>query len=507
MPHPHRLRASLACLLGMPGLLTGMAAAQTSVPAEPEELTTARNTLFRQALVDSQRVTEQFIAALAARETALAAAGDYEEARRFQQRREQLTAVHAGSALSLADSRAVPLSPSVARLTGSVQSGTDILAGWRSAGSGAEWAQFRLPPGRYTLEFEAVMAEAPGTFASARLQPQDKAVFEFGEVTLLPGNGNRVRFEIQRGGDESAFVPVSAGPLTFTRSPLTLRLSAAEGYPANIIRLRNLRLVPVPETTAPLSAAPSPVMDAAEALEEARDTLAEELRSAQEAVRQAYLDRLEDLAGTKPALKALIAAETARIGRSTGRDSEKLWFSPPTMPANASAGLDDFEVLLDARLAEGEPAAGDRFDIVHDGRTLPVRLLWLACPPAGGDDEAAAPLAKHFGIDIEDALDVGRAAREFTAGYLRGRPLRLLARPVREGEDALEALVFVPEVGLYQNVLIEQGLGAVQPPVTMPDSPQTRALLDSLTAREQQARKRKPPAGAWALAQDTNGKR
>ncbi|MBL9129591.1 MAG: hypothetical protein JNG86_00215, partial [Verrucomicrobiaceae bacterium] len=420
----------------------------------------------------------------------------------FQQVREERAAIYAGTASALAQTRAVPLPLATARLAGSAQASADTLTNWRSAGSGAEWPQFRLPPGRYMLEFEASMIAAPVAFASSKAQPQEQAAFEFGEVTQLLGGGeNRKTFTIAASVDDTTFTPVSSGPLTFTRTPLTLRLSAAAGYPANTIRLRNLRLVPVADAAAlPTATAATPAPDAAVTLESAQKDLLAAVQAARQTVRDAYLDQLADLAASRPALKPQVTAETRRVERATtAQDGLPL-------RASGTAGLDDFEDIREVRLAEGQPAAGDHFDIVRDGKTIHVRLLWLACPPAEGDAKAAAPLARHFGIEIEDTQDIGIAARDFTRAYLQGKPLRLLARPARDGDAKLEALLFVPDVGLYQNILIEHGLGAVQRPSGI-TSPQINALLDAMSAREQAARRRKPPAGAWALNHDLNGKR
>ena len=56
-----------------------------------------RQQFLKQVLIDSKLPTGQYIAALAARETALAAAGDYAEAARFKARREQLSTIYTGS--------------------------------------------------------------------------------------------------------------------------------------------------------------------------------------------------------------------------------------------------------------------------------------------------------------------------------------------------------------------------------------------------------------------------
>ena len=479
-------------------VLLALLAASSVAAQEPADLAEARQVLLTKALADSQKVTEQYVLALVARETALAAAGDYEQAKQFQQRRQQLATIYEGAE----STNAVPLSLVGTRMLGSVQASGESLGNFRSSGSGVEWSLFRLTPGKYRFEFEANMADAPVAFASAKLQPQDKAVFEFGEVTgLTSAANNRASIEITKSADETTFVKVQSAEMTFTRTPTTLRLVAANGYPANIIRLRGLKLVPVTET-APLAQV-EPV-DAKAALEAIRSTLASELAVAQKAVVETYRVELERVDAKD---KNEVKAEMKRLERLAEKKNEKPRFSPPRSLADTAGNLDGFDEVIEATLADGPPEAGDRFKVQHEGRELKVRLLWVVCAPVKSDDKILSTMAARFRIDTEDALAVGRAAQEFTAGYLRGKKLRLVARPMREGADELEALVFLPDVGLFQNVLLDQGLAALYVPINKKGSAGENTLLESLFAREQAAKTRVPPSGAWALSHDNNSKK
>lgn len=475
--------------------------AQT-VPAEPTALTTTRTTFIRQVMTESQLLTEQYERALGKAEAEIAAGGDYEEARAIRQRREQLRALYSGTASSLA----TPLPLAQARLMGSAQASGETIGGWRSNGSGAEWQNFRLVPGRYHLEFEANMSDAPvagSIYASSKFQPQQSAAFEFNEVTLL-GNAseNRRTFEIARSTDETTFTTTRVGPLTFTRNPLTLRFTSAAGYPANIIRIRNLRLAPVTEEPGIITTAVSPT-NSTTAMQQATSTLKSALDAAKKTATDTYLADLSTLAVAKPSLKDQIEAEARRIKRLA--DENK---GPTGIRAIATTGgsLDGFEDLSDARLASEDPVSGERFTIVHEGRTLAVRLLWIDCAPVEEKDPGVKRFAKHFNIAEEDALDIGRDAREFTAGYLRDKPLRLLIRPDRDKDGTLAALLFLPEVGLYQNVLVDHGFAAVVPPPRETRRNTTeQALIATLSSRENAAKNRQPPPGAWALATESNG--
>ena len=490
-------------ILALQAGLTPLSEAQTPTPepAEPAALTTTRATFLRQVMADSQLLTEQYERALARAETEIAATGDYEEARAIRQRREQLQALYAGTASSLA----TPLPLVQARMMGSAQASGETLSGWRSNGSGAEWQDFRLLPGSYHLEFEANMSDAPvagSIYASSKFQPQKTALFEFDEVTLLgKAPENHRTFDISRSTDETTFTTVRVGPLTFTRNPVTLRFASSAGYPANIIRVRNLRLVPVTEEAA--STTEVPLANSTTAMQQANAALKTAIDDARATATTAYLANLQNLAQEKPALKDQVNAETRRVQRLSDQKT-----GPTGIRAISSVGgnLNGFEDLSDARLSGEEPLSGERFSVVHEGRTLPVRLLWVDCAPIEEDDPGVDRFAKHFNIENEDAVAVGRAAREFTAGYLRDKPLRLLIRPDRDKDGTYAALLFLPDVGLYQNVLVDHGLAAaVPPPRDLRRSVMERAFLSTLNARETAAKNRKPAPGAWALSAETNG--
>lgn len=492
-------------LRALPALAGTVLHAQTAAPAEPAVLTAARATFLRQVMVDSQLLTEQYGRALAKAELEVAATGDYEEARAIRQRLEQLKALYAGTASSLA----TPLPLAQARLSGSTQAAGEMLSGWRSHGSGAEWTNFRIVPGRYHLEFEANMSDSPvagSIYASSKFQPQQSALFEFNEVTLL-GNAseNRRTFEITRSTDETTFTTVRVGPLIFTRTPITLRFANSAGYPANIIRIRNLRLVPVTEENSATAAAVSATAPSTATLQQSTSALNTALDAAKKAADESYFAALQSLATAKPVLKKQTEAEARRVQKLGQQRTGIAGIHAVSSSGGSFAG---FENITDARLADVEPVSGDRFHVLHEGRTLQIRLLWVNCASPEENDPGEVAFAKYFGIDEEDVSGIGRYAREFTAGYLRDKPLRLLVRPDPDKDGTLAALVFLPDVGLFQNVLIDHGLAAIAPPPSESrrNTPE-KALLTTMDARERAAKKRKPAPGAWALASAAQGGR
>ncbi len=474
---------------------------QTPPAAEPAALTTTRTGFLRQVMVESQLLTEQYERALAKTESEVAAAGDYEEARAISKRREQLQALYAGTASSL--STALPLA--AARLTGASQASGEMITGWRSPGSGAEWQNFRVVPGPYHLEFEANMSDAPvagSIYASSKFQPQQAATFEFSEVTVLGASAeNRRTFDIVRSVDETTFTTVRVGPLNFTRSPVTLRFTSIAGYPANIIRIRNLRLVPV-TVEAVAAAAPVP-SNATATLQQATVSLRTALEAAKTTTIGNYLNDLQKLAASQQSLKDQVQAETRRIQRLS---DPKNGASGVRAIASVAGSLEGFEDINDAYLAEGAPMSGNRFKIVHEGRALLVRLLWVDCAPPNTELPGAKSFARYFKIEEEEALSMGLRAQELTENYLRNKPLRLLIRPDRDKDGTSAALVFLPDVGLYQNVLVDHGLAAVMPPPRDSKRSATeKALIAMLHSREDDARGRRPSVGAWALNGEKQG--
>lgn len=487
------MRRLLPLLLALPASLT----AQT--PADPAPLAAARAGFLREVLTVSQKLTGQYEAALARTEAELAAAGGYEEALLIRRRRDELKALYPATEAEVALSLAVPLPVQQARLSGSVEVRGDVLTNWRTHGSAAEWSGVRLTPGRYYLELEASLSEIaapPDALLPGRVRPQERAMFEFYELSLLPGAAeSRRSFEITLSQDENTFTSVQIGPMQFTRSPVTLRLAAADGYPGNQIRLRALRLIPAVQE-APTVLAPTP--SEGPSLEGLKKSLSEALAAAQKPLADAYLARLRELGRTDAALKEAAEAEERRVLRllgTTGQTGGALRLT------SASSPLGAFDDLDGARYVAGDGDEGDRFEVEHEGRRLRVQLLWVLCAPvdAAADAARAKAFREHFRLDEQSTTTLGRLAQEFTAGYLEGKPLRLLVRPGRNKDGSVSALVFLPDVGLFQNVLVDQGLAAVVPPKERRGVSET-GLLDSLLEREQAARRRQPAPGAWALS-------
>ncbi|WP_133797490.1 thermonuclease family protein [Prosthecobacter fusiformis] len=491
---------SLWRAITMAGIVMGIVGVGGAQTPDPAPLAVARAGFLRSVMTDSQTLTDQYERALAKIEQELAETADYEEARLVQQRRAELKALYLTNDTTLAQNLSFPLLPSQARLIGSAETRGDLITGWRTSGSGAEWANLRLSPGKYYLELEANLVELPslpGTLVPGRSQPQESAAFDFFEVSLLPGAAeNRRSFELRLSHDDTTFESLKIGPVNFTRSLVTLRLMAASGYPGNLLRLRNLRLVPAtveaPTITSPAAAGPS--------LEDLKKSMNETLAAVQKPILDSYLESLRQFSTGNSALKDAAEAESKRLLKLM-ENSRGQAAGPLRILVN-NGGLNGFEDLDGARFVADAGNRGDRFLIEHEGRTLNIRLMWVQCAPV--DDLAAGrQFSKHFDLGESDVTPLGRAAQEFTAGYLEGKALRVLVRPGKDKDGIAHALVFLPEIGLFQNVLVDQGLAAVMPPKERRGMMEN-GLYDSLLEREQAARRQKPAPGAWGISEAAN---
>jgi endonuclease YncB( thermonuclease family) len=337
-----------------------------------------------------------------------------------------------------------------------------------------------------------------GSSFSVRSQPQEKVSFSFYELSLLPGaQENRRTFDIVLSKDDTTFTPLRIGPMNFTRSPVTVRLTPSAGYPGNLVRLRQMRLVLAQDDA--ITAAP--MADNGDALNQAKMRLLEDLASAYKNVIAGYDEKLKTLSKTSSGLSDEIAAETKRLEMLRNEELAQRGDKPLTRILAKMGGVAGFEDIEGAKLIVDTATSGDHLIIEHEGQRIAVRLLWLECAPLNTADESRKGFAKHFSIESASTEALAHAAREFTIGYLSGKPLRLLIRPGKDKDGSQAALVFLPDVGLYQNVLVDQGLAAVRPPVKeLPRGLMERSLLGTLLEREANAKRLKN--GAWALASE-----
>jgi len=496
--------------MGLAGLFIGttLAMAQDPLrlptvepPPDPPELQHLRQQTMVQAISAASVLTDQYIKALASLENEAAAKGEYEQALAAQTRRRNLNEVQAQSVLA----NIIILRPADARLTGSANYDSDknVLTSLKTVGSTASWDIPRLTPGAYQVSLTysvAPIGDTPLRFTQSYNYATGGS-FEFFEDSSLSGaSQNRRIMSVASTGSWDDFVSVPLDPplqMTRTSARLTLRITRALGD-GGVLQIKDIRLVPVvPETTLTLDTPSDPLRTLRSSHQEKLKLLAAPLVSD-------YLTTLQTrLAGATTASATDDAAEWQEEVNRAAKWTE----NPPVSVKGRLAGHlmhETDEEWKDVTFIEDVSNTGDRFLVMYQGAQIRVRLSTVTCPPAS--TEAAGELqyyAAYFRISQEDALMVGKNARDFTLNALRDQRLRLLTHGQKDREGYLLVTVFVPHLGDLAGMLVDNGLAAINPPQkprrNQPQPPRD-AVYSALELRQQQARERSIPPGAWALS-------
>ena len=503
LPTPNRAPTVLL-LLATISLIASSLHAQNP-PTSADELQALANlkTLFTtQINSQSQKLTDQYERALARMESEVADAGDYEQALQIKNRRDQLQQILASNSSS--STPALPLTPLASKGTGITSSSDGSMTGWRTASHYAEWTLTKLAPGDYFLELDSLMTAVPSSATDPLEEPAETALFEIYEVSLLAGAAdNRRRFELNLSkGSPLEFKPQRIGPMRFARSPITLRLAASRSYASNQVQFKNIRLVPAPTSVSQ----PEPILaePPTSNVESVRSALASALELAYKPINDHYASQLKELEQRFPDWQSLLdnekrGIEKRRFPTSKSKDINSLHLPKPIASLGGISGFQDLENVTFVNHPEN---TGDRFRVSQDGKEFFIRLLWLKCASPSAEPAVSPqnnPFNQHFGLTNEDASLFGRAALQFTSGYLSGRTFRLLARNTPDSDGTLPALLFLPDIGLFHNLLIDQGLAAFVGKIGTGGTLE-RALQHSISDRENEARSRNPRPGAWALS-------
>lgn len=473
-----------------------------SPSAELQNLANLRTGFTLQINTQSQKLTDQYERALARLEAEVADAGDYEQALQIKSRRDQLQQFL--SANSSTSSLNLPLTPLAAKGSGIASTADGGLTGWRSASHYAEWTLTKLAPGDYYLELDSQMVPLPSVSSGPAAEPAETALFEIHEVSLLPGTAdNRRTFELQlTKARNPEFTSHRIGPMRFARSPVTLRMAASKSNPTNLVTFKNMRLVPAPAATQePDTTTPNSLINDVPSL---RSALTNALQLAYKPINERYSSKLQELAQQHPEWKPLLDNEKKGLEKRISKPFESKSRDTLNLPKPLASlgGISGFQDLDNVTFLDDPDNTGDRFLVSHDGKEFFIRLLWLRCASPSAEQtptSAPNPFTQHFALAPEDTALFGRAALQFTSGYLTGKTFRLLARNTPDSDGTIPALLFLPDIGLFHNLLIDQGLAAV---VGKPGNGGTleRALQHSILEREKEARSRSPRPGAWALS-------
>ncbi len=463
------------------GLLRVASLSLAAAAMGQDTLESMRQSFLQEVIGQSQTLVEQYERALAKLETELAAAGDYETALKVKQRRDAILAVYRGGALPPG---AVVLGLDQVKTSGSAEVRGDELTGWRSSSAMAEWSAIRVPPGEYFLDLEASVHEMPAP--GLRSAPKDQVEFTLAEISPLPGaEMNQSRFVVPSSKKEGIWQNVRLGPLRLERRQVALRLMPQTGYPANRVSFRHLRLVP--SKPAVIQAADFPQTDA---LQESRAALEKTLaRSLSEVLRSHDEQRKQQELPPDPR-----TTELAALLKEKG--VEKMLARVSKQTGNLQGWVD----VENATLTQPEKAEGDRFLIQHGDRTQSVRLMWIEGIPPADNGGKARSLAERLKLDAAVLTPLANTSRDFTVAYLQGRSFRVMMRPSPGPDGSHVALVLIPGVGLYQNVLVEQGLAFVQPRDRSSAAGLEEGFYASLEMSQKRAQRLRN--GAWAMSME-----
>lgn len=517
------MRSAMLLLLALPGL--GMA--QTASPAPrpvPPELNQLRQQFALRALTVSKTLAEQYASALGTLAREVGAEGDYEQALTAQKLRQELADLYARSLNDTTLSNVVVLKPADARPVGTVSydRNSGDLVNWKAVGNLASWDVQKLVPGKYDIVITysvAPMGELPTRLNPYSL-PEDLSTggeFEFFEDSSLAGASmNRRTGQVRDTGgwDKPATLQLAAINLTRTSARFGLKITRVNGG-GGVMRLKEVRLVPAKEgETAPPTDPNAPTPGPAVPVDEVARIRESYLLKVQNSVRplvETYLGKVRKMvenarAQNNEELAADLEAET--------RGTQRLLDNPGRIVANSNAappavslrgqGFTEWE---GATYVPSANNTGDTFLLSYQGETVPVRLLWVTCPPPSDEARAQARhCAIYFGLPEEEVYQVGRQAQAFTEAFLQGRPLKVHSRGEKDETGHLLVAVQPDGVGDFAGVLVDNGLACVNPPKARGRAAKRfeDLTLANLKDREKQARARPIPPGAWAAEPDAD---
>ncbi len=499
-----RLRSfAISIVLGLTSLI-GTAQAQTPGPIsaspEPDELRKMREQFALRALAAGRTLADQYANALASLEAQAIDSADYETAHAAQQRRQELADFYSNPELD--PGLSIVLKPSDAKTIGAVtlDQTDNVLTNWRTAGSSALWDISKITPGNYEVSITCSVADS----AQAPAAAQTGGEIEFGEVTSLAGTeAAKLTLALKSTGSWSTFETFPLGDIKLGRTSarFAVRASRLRGA-GGLMHLKEIRLSPARPTADP------PDLDAAKVvkakLEEVRAAHQSKLRELEQPVLDAHLAKLA-------ALGISLASRRDEDGMQAvaeeGKRAQKMLEKPDKIGHPPRTGLlaEGLEEVRDAAFVENPGNTGDRFLVKARGETFFLRLMFVSCPlPAPDDTKAHDFHRQYFGITEADSLMIGRQARDFTAAYLKDKPLKLITRWQKDGSGAVLATVVPAEIGDFAGILVDNGLAAVLEPPSKGSS-QHRAEetpREILKQRERAAKARPVPPGAWSLAAD-----
>lgn len=183
--------------------------------------------------------------------------------------------------------------------------------------------------------------------------------------------------------------------------------------------------------------------------------------------------------------------------------------APPSNPQSKPAVRGGYEEYPGCRLEEHRQNDGDSFHVrLPDGRVEQFRLYYVDAPEsafrsyAGGDDnhDRIAQQAEDFGISDEQAVEIGKRAKQRVHDTLKRGPFTLLTAWDDPFGDRRYHAFIRPATGPWlHEMLVREGLVRIHTkPADLPDGTPVKQRLRELRELEKAAKRSKQ--GAWGLA-------
>jgi hypothetical protein len=464
---------------------------------DPESLKTLRKGFHQGLIIASGSLNDFYARALATSESYYASKGDYEQARAIKARREDLAALGLIAANALPPTvNSIPLAVETARTYGVVSAKSGELVNWRSSSCAAEWTLSKFTPGTYQIQLIYTMTPKTPPTGTTKSGPEPAKTlnYVFKESSLLAAAATtKNECPIALETTKEATTLLSTGTIQLTRPPMNLRLAATASYPGNILVIRDIKLIQTTAPNAPTATKTTAPLRLGDELTKLRAELPDALAKARADAFDAYSKKLDQLVTASPKDESLATQaenEKRRAKKTLSNVAVK-----QTGTQESFDELDDVHFMLD-------PAnTGDRFKVItKDGKEMHIRLALVSCAPSDPTAREMKTVTGKFGIDVDAAFNLAGDAQVFAAEYLQGRSLSLLIKPAKDKAEIPEALVFVANIGLFQNVLIDHGLAVVDvPPPATKSSTHESEYVQLVKERETQARKQTPRPGGWGL--------
>lgn len=168
------------------------------------------------------------------------------------------------------------------------------------------------------------------------------------------------------------------------------------------------------------------------------------------------------------------------------------------LPARAA----DWTRYENCRLVSGRYADGDSFHVATPAGERIFRLYYVDAPETDTNfPERVKEQAEYFEVSTRRALEIGEAARDFTARFLRGGFTVFARGEDAEGRSELPREFALIRVGdrWLDVALVEAGLARVYgKSAPLPDGTAAKRHWSDLRAAEQRAKATR--AGAWGAA-------